>query len=181
MTLPFLIRQTHVFHSTFCCWPSALHAWPSQDGVKKIDPPGSDSPPQVAQSLRQASVSSFPSLVNIKRIRVEGREHEEMMTSLDKRVSRGLSVSHTQVSQSQETHYCCQTLRNIISRRFLFGWFWSINSDFRSCSKTRQEKILLSVLGDHSHHCLHSFLLMTCFLSPAIRSPWQGLRRKEGQ
>ena len=104
----------------------------------------------------------LPVLSKHKETKSGGREHEEMMTSLHQRVSRGLSVSHTQVSQSQETHYCCQTLPNMISRRFLFGWFWSI---LRSCSKIRQQKTPLSDLGDHSHHWLHSFLLMTCFVS----------------
>ena len=125
------------FYSTFCCWPSALHAWPSQHGVQqKNDPLGSASPPQVAQSFHQASVSSCPSWVNTKRIRVEGENMSRWSGVL-----RAVCV-HTQVSQSQETHYCCQALPNIISRRFLLGWFWSINSDLRSCSKTHQEKTL---------------------------------------
>ena len=165
MTLPFPIRQSHVFHSTFCCWPSALHAWPSQHGVqqKKNHPPGSASPRQVAQSFSQASVSSCPSWVNIKRTRVEGENMRRWWQVFTSGCPAGC-LCHRQVSQSQETHYCCQTLPNIISRRILFGWIWSINSDLRSCSKIRQQKTLKSDLGEHSHHWLHSFLLMTCFV-----------------
>ena len=145
--------------------PHCMHDHLNTASNKKLIIQGSASPPQVAQSFRQASVSSSPSWVNIKRIRVEGVNFRRWWQVFTSGVSWELSVSHTQVSQSKETHYCCQALPNIISRRFLFGWFWSINSDLRSCSKIHQEKILLSVLGDHSHHRLHSFVLMTCFVS----------------
>ena len=91
------------------------------------------------------------------------KEPNEMMTSLHQRVSHGLSVSQTSQSITRNIlllNFCQKLTR----RRILLRWFWSISSDFRSCYKTRQQKTPLSDLGDHSHHCLHSLLLMTCFV-----------------
>ena len=172
MTLPFLIRQSHVFLlylllltiriacMTISTRRPTIKNWSSRFTL--IFPP--------------SFCLNLPVLSQHKENKSGGREHEEIMTSLHQRVSCGLSVSHTQVSQSQETHYCCQALPNIISRRFLFGWFWSINSDFRSCRKKKPTKGLFFRPWWPSHHWLRSFILMTCLFSA---SPWQDLKTKK--
>ena len=90
--------------------PHCMHDHLNTASNKKLILQGSASPPQVAQSFRQASVSSCPSWVNIKRLRVEGENMRRWWQVFTSGVSCGLSVSHTQVSQSQETHCCCQNL-----------------------------------------------------------------------
>ena len=178
MTLPFLIRQSHVFLlylllltiriacMTISTRRPTIKNWSSRFTFSASSCP--IFPPSFCLNL--------PVLSQHKENKSGGREHEEMMTSLHQRVSRGLSVSHKQVSQSQETHYCCQTLPNIISRRFLFGWFWSINSDFRSCSKIRQEKIFIGSWWPFPPSASLVYL-DDVFLFSA--SPWQDLKTKK--
>ena len=60
---------------------------------RPLDPLGSASPPQVAQSFRQPFATSRVKRVNIKRIKIQKEKHKEMMTSLHKRMSREPSVS----------------------------------------------------------------------------------------
>ena len=60
---------------------------------RPFDPLGSASPPQVAQSFCQPFATSRVKRVNIKRKKTEREKLKEMMTSLHKRMSRGLSVS----------------------------------------------------------------------------------------
>ena len=108
--------------------------------TKKIDPPGSASPPQVAQSFRQASVSSCPSWVNTKRTRMEGENMRRWWQVFTSGCPAGcLCHTHKSVNHKKHTIPAKPNLK-IISRRILLGWFWSINSDLRSCSKIRQQK-----------------------------------------
>ena len=87
-----------------------------------------------------------------------------MMASLHQRCPVGC-LCHTQGTQSQETHYCCQILPKIISRRILLGWFCPSTQTLSHAQKTTPTReTSFPDLGDHSHHYFHSFLLMTCFV-----------------
>ena len=102
-----------------------------------------------------------------------------MIISIHWQLSRGLSASHI-VTQSQETHYCCQAWRKIISQGILLVWFSSINSDLRSCSKKHAKKrlffqTLVTILTTAFTH-----LFWWRDLSSAIRSPSQE-KREENQ
>ena len=89
---------------------------------------------------------------------------ENMKTSLHQRVCHWLSVSQTSQSITRNILLLNLCLKYPADGRSLLGWLWSINSDLRSCSKTGQKRTFFSYLGDHSHHWLHSFVLMTCFV-----------------
>ena len=123
--------------STNFCFSSTIFLGSSTQ--KKFDPLGSASPPQVAQSFRQPFATSRVKRVNIKRIKIQKEKLEEMMTSLHRRMSRGLSVSLNHKKHTSAAKPC----QNIISRRILLGSFWSINSDLQSCLKTMPTRDLL--------------------------------------
>ena len=78
------------------------------------------------------------------------------------------------------------SLAKKISQGILLVWFSSINSDLRSCSKKHAKNTLFSDPVDHSHHCLHSFIVMTSFvfchqisLTRKTKGKWEQKQRNE--
>ena len=65
---------------------------------------------------------------------------ENMKTSLHQRVSHWLSVSQTSQSITRNILLLNLCLKYPADGRSLLGWLWSINSDLRWCSKTRQQR-----------------------------------------
>ena len=129
----------------------------SLDRHRPFDPVGSASPPQVAQSFRQPFATSRVKSVNIKRFKKTERKHKEMPSQAD--VPRPVCVT-----QSQETHHCFQTLPKQ-KKPTHFHWLILVHQLRPSVMlKSRQQETSFSDLGDHSHHCLHSFLLVTCLV-----------------
>ena len=125
---------------------------------KKFDPLGSASPPQVAQSFRQPFATSRVKRVNIKKIKKQREKLEEMMTSLHKRMSRGLSVSLNHKKQTIAAEPCL----NIQTDAFSFVDSGPSTQTF-SHAQITPTRTSFSILGQ-SHHCLHSFLLVTCLV-----------------
>ena len=82
------------------------------------------------------------------------------------------------VTQSQETHHCCQTLPKHLNRRIFIGWFWTINSDLQSCSNHANKRPPFQILVDIPTTAFAHFSWWRV-LSSAVRSPWQDIRRKK--
>ena len=92
------------------------------------------------------------------------RKRKEMMTSIHWRVSRGLSASHTSHSITRNTPLLPSFAKKISAKAFSSFDLAPPTQTFGHAQKTRQEKTLFSDRGGHSHHCFHSFILMTCFV-----------------
>ena len=124
-------------------------------------------------SLAASSCPTFPVTfwqvlrkrrVNIKRVKMEReRKHGEMMISIHLRVSRGLSVSHTSHSITRNTLLLPNLAENHQPRHS--PWLIQVHQLRPSVMlKNTPTKDPFSDLVDHSHHRLHSFLLVTCFV-----------------
>ena len=73
-------------------------------------------------------------------------------------------LCHTQVTQSQETHYCCPNLAKNHQPKHS-PWLIQVHQLRPSVMLPNMPtKDTFSDFVDHSHHWLHSFLLVTCFV-----------------
>ena len=142
---------------------------------RPFDPLGSASPPQVAQSFRQPFATSRVKRVNTKTTKKQREKLKEMMTSLHKRMSRGLSVSLNHKKHTIAAKPCLNRKTDAFS---LVDSAPSTQTFSHAQITPTRDLLFRSWWPFPPLPSLNSLGDVSCPL-PSDRSPWQDIRSKK--
>ena len=92
-------------------------------------------------------------------------------------VPRAVSVTQKSLNHKKHT-IAAQPSQKSSAKAFSLVDSGPPTQTFSHAQKTRQQETSFSDIGDHSHHCLHSFLLVTCFC-PLLSDPLDKNTRRD--